>query len=183
MVDDGFGESAHKLDDQALAYPASEDDEASVQQDRRESLTVPEVNGSNGSNGATPNGDQYRRQRRRVESDRKTARSPSNTSFSGRSQSPAYPAPTPHPALLPKRSQASLSGKRKSISPATPEIADDESDDERSGSGEDELALAVGQLSMNEDAQVRYHGKASGLHLLGISERCDGRSEGGIWYV
>ncbi|KAJ7768678.1 fungal-specific transcription factor domain-containing protein [Mycena maculata] len=34
--------------------------------------------------------------------------------------------------------------------------------------GEDGQALAgaVGQLSLNEDRQVRYHGKASGLHLL-----------------
>lgn len=51
------------------------------------------------------------------------------------------------------------------------------------GEGEDELAIAVGQLSINEDEQVRYHGKASGLHLLGATERDDGRSEGGIWYV
>ena len=36
---------------------------------------------------------------------------------------------------------------------------------------------------MNEDEQVRYHGKASGLHLLGAGEREDGRNEGGIWYV
>ncbi|KAJ7443935.1 hypothetical protein B0H11DRAFT_2343643 [Mycena galericulata] len=34
--------------------------------------------------------------------------------------------------------------------------------DERDGG----LAGAVGQLSLNEDKQVRYHGKASGLHLL-----------------
>ncbi|KAF8812811.1 hypothetical protein BYT27DRAFT_7182267 [Phlegmacium glaucopus] len=46
---------------------------------------------------------------------------------------------------------------------------------------EDELMGAVGQLSLNEDEQVRYHGKASGLHLLGNKERVDSRNEGGIW--
>ncbi|PPQ69684.1 hypothetical protein CVT25_012922 [Psilocybe cyanescens] len=46
---------------------------------------------------------------------------------------------------------------------------------------EEELMGAVGQLSLNEDEQVRYHGKASGLHLLGNKERVDRRNEGGIW--
>ncbi|KAJ7778867.1 fungal-specific transcription factor domain-containing protein [Mycena olivaceomarginata] len=36
----------------------------------------------------------------------------------------------------------------------------------REEGGADGLAGAVGQLSLNEDKQVRYHGKASGLHLL-----------------
>ena len=48
---------------------------------------------------------------------------------------------------------------------------------------EDELTGAVGQLSLNEDEQVRYHGKASGLYLLGKKERNDRRNEGGIWLV
>jgi len=46
---------------------------------------------------------------------------------------------------------------------------------------EEEFMGAVGQLSLNEDEQVRYHGKASGLHLLGNKERVDRRNEGGIW--
>ncbi|KZT22933.1 hypothetical protein NEOLEDRAFT_1070364 [Neolentinus lepideus HHB14362 ss-1] len=46
---------------------------------------------------------------------------------------------------------------------------------------EEELADAVGQLSLNEHEEVRYHSKVSGLHLLGVRERSDGRSEGGIW--
>lgn len=49
--------------------------------------------------------------------------------------------------------------------------------------GETELTGAIGQLSLNEDEQVRYHGKASGLHLLGGKERVDRRNEGGIWSV
>jgi len=31
--------------------------------------------------------------------------------------------------------------------------------------------------------QVRYHGHASGLHLLYQSDRADNRTAGGIWYV
>ena len=52
-----------------------------------------------------------------------------------------------------------------------------------SSGSEDELTGAVGQLSLNEDEQVRYHGKASGLYLLGNKERVDRRNEGGIWLV
>ncbi len=59
----------------------------------------------------------------------------------------------------------------------------DESMEETTESGEDEIAVAIGQLSINEDEQVRYHGKMSGLHLLGVKERQDGRGAGGIWCV
>ena len=53
--------------------------------------------------------------------------------------------------------------------------------DSLSSDSEDELTGAVGQLSLNEDEQVRYHGKASGLHILNNKERVDNRNEGGIW--
>ena len=56
-------------------------------------------------------------------------------------------------------------------------------DDSMTSDTEDELTGAVGQLSLNEDEQVRYHGKASGLYLLGNKERVDRRNEGGIWLV
>lgn len=46
---------------------------------------------------------------------------------------------------------------------------------------EDDFVGAVGQLSLNEDEQVRYHGKASGLYLLGINTKEEARNEGGIW--
>jgi hypothetical protein len=52
------------------------------------------------------------------------------------------------------------------------------SDDEAE---EEALREAVGQLSLNEDEQVRWHGKASGLHLLSDKARLDTRNEGGIW--
>ncbi|KAI0694111.1 fungal-specific transcription factor domain-containing protein [Cytidiella melzeri] len=127
--------------------------------------------------------DQPRRQKRRVDKDpsgpSSHADSPASTSLSGRSMSPVQTYPSPHPALLNKRSTHSLHNDR---SPDLRELATDyESQDEEEESGEDELAIAVGQLSINEDLQVRYHGKASGLHLLNASQRDDGRSEGGIW--
>lgn len=56
-------------------------------------------------------------------------------------------------------------------------------DDGMTSGSDDELTGAVGQLSLNEDEQVRYHGKASGLYLLGNKERVDRRNEGGIWLV
>lgn len=49
--------------------------------------------------------------------------------------------------------------------------------------GEEDVAEALGQLSVNEDQQIRFHGKASGLHLLGINTRAEARNEGGIWSV
>lgn len=62
-------------------------------------------------------------------------------------------------------------------SPTTTVSEEDEGEIE----GEGDLEDAVGQLSLNEDEQVRFHGKASGLHLLAPQERVDGRSEGSIW--
>jgi len=64
-------------------------------------------------------------------------------------------------------------GQRRSTSPL----------ESVSSESEEEVADAVGQLSLNEDEQVRYHGKASGLHLLGDKDRVDSRNEGGIWYA
>ncbi|CAL1709508.1 unnamed protein product [Somion occarium] len=131
-----------------------------------------------------------RRQRRRVEvdtMDETTTRSPSATSLSARSRSPVrYALPPPHPALLKsKESATSLRTARTSLSPDLQDAEGDEESfagvDEEEHEGEDDIALAVGQLSINEDEQVRYHGKASGLHLLGINERSDGRNKGHIW--
>lgn len=48
---------------------------------------------------------------------------------------------------------------------------------------EEGITDGVGQLSINEEAQVRFHGKASGLHLLGSKIRMDGRNRGGVWFV
>lgn len=59
-----------------------------------------------------------------------------------------------------------------SSSPTVPEQSTDE---------DGALAAEVGQLSLNEESELRFHGKASGLHLLGVKDRSDGRNEGGIW--
>ena len=56
-------------------------------------------------------------------------------------------------------------------------------EDGETGEDEEGITDAVGQLSLNEDAQVRFHGKVSGLHLLGQKPRVDGRNRGGIWSV
>lgn len=48
---------------------------------------------------------------------------------------------------------------------------------------DDALVSEVGHLSLNEEREVRFHGQASGLHLLDLKERIDGRNEGGIWSV
>lgn len=48
-------------------------------------------------------------------------------------------------------------------------------------SDSDEGTEAFGQLSLDERQEIRYHGKASGLHLLGRNERSDDGREGGIW--
>lgn len=72
-------------------------------------------------------------------------------------------------------------------SPSTPNSTGSRprDDDAVSREGEEEqkqLVEAVGELSLNEDEEVRYHGQASGLYLLGDQERVDKRNEGGIWY-
>jgi hypothetical protein len=41
----------------------------------------------------------------------------------------------------------------------------------------------MGQLSLDDASQIRYHGKASGLHLLGQTQRVDRRAENGIWWA
>lgn len=123
-----------------------------------------------------------RRQRRRVGTEDVSYsynHSPHSTPISAVSQRHGL-SPNDHrglySALSPLNSSfthARGSGRRWSVS----------STDSLSSGNEEEFAGAVGQLSLNEDEQVRYHGKASGLHLLGVKERVDGRNEGGIWFV
>ena len=84
--------------------------------------------------------------------------------------------PSPHCRHVLSQSRQNHSTFKPLDSPTTP-MSEDEGEIE----GEGDLEEAVGQLSLNEDEQVRFHGKASGLHLLSPQERVDGRSEGGIW--
>ncbi|KAF8445677.1 fungal-specific transcription factor domain-containing protein [Boletus edulis BED1] len=46
---------------------------------------------------------------------------------------------------------------------------------------EPQCATAFGQLSLDENQEVRYHGKTSGLHLLIRNDRVDSRLDGGVW--
>lgn len=188
---ESFGETENGQELQTCPPSPSEDGASQADQrpstltvpttDPRPSLASPIAENALSAAAEISSGDQHRRQRRRIDNDN-GARSPSNTSLSGRSQSPAqYACLPPHPALLSKRSPTSSSNKAHSVSPEAPEAEADDFSDGDSGSGEDELAVAVGQLSVNEDEQVRYHGKASGLHLLGSRQREDGRNEGGLW--
>ena len=192
-TDDADGRPLSADTSGGLRYPVSPSSESS-QQPARPTLSITQPSGSGNiagpasasallSAGSEQAGEApFRRQRRRIDEgdDPSHARSPSATSVSGRSRSPALAsakssAGLSASALLPHRERHS------------PEMRDDESvgDDETGGSepsGEDdELAIEVGQLSLNEDEVVRFHGKVSGLHLLGVTDREDGRHEGGIW--
>ncbi|KAL4247550.1 hypothetical protein ABKN59_007339 [Abortiporus biennis] len=135
--------------------------------------SAPAISQTSRTTESEPGHESGRRQRRRLEGEQNQGevgnRSPSTASISGRSRSPMhYALLPPHPVVLSARSSLASLRIAQSIN------------GEEEVEGEDELAIAVGQLSMNEDDQVRYHGKASGLHLL-MGEREDGRHEGGIW--
>lgn len=69
--------------------------------------------------------------------------------------------------------QAQSSRRRRSFSSTGSLPSEDESF----------FADAMGELSLNEDKQVKYFGRASGLYILGDKERLDMRNEGGIWCV
>lgn len=99
------------------------------------------------------NGDSSRRQRRRLDD-------------------PPLSALSEHPPLSAVSEHASSSGAGwRGMTSGDSEPSEEEP----------ELPDAMGQLSLNEDEQVRFHSKISGLHLLGQKERIDGRNEGGIW--
>ncbi|KAF9242277.1 fungal-specific transcription factor domain-containing protein [Melanogaster broomeanus] len=112
-----------------------------------------------------PEGPQVRRQRRRVEG---------HDEGGGRDTSP----PNVTSTITARNGSAS-----PGISPAGPSIGDYSNIAGSTDSdSEDDIVEAVGQLSLNEDHQVRYHGKASGLYLLGINAKEEARNKGGIWY-
>ncbi|KAF5361342.1 hypothetical protein D9757_012319 [Collybiopsis confluens] len=82
-----------------------------------------------------------------------------------------YPASSERPASHALEAQFRAQGSITSVS----------SDGYTSGSDDEEVVDAIGQLSLNEEEQIRFHGKASGLHILGSKARADRRNEGGIW--
>jgi hypothetical protein len=121
-----------------------------------------------------------RRQRRRVSNDdhnireRDFAKSASESVTSlhdNNSGANTSLYPTPSPAWGDRGTTTEIKGERRSLSADSKALDSD---------SEDELLSAVGQLSLNEDQQVRYHGKASGIYLLRNKRP---RNEGGIWCV
>ncbi|OCH85825.1 hypothetical protein OBBRIDRAFT_282612 [Obba rivulosa] len=146
----------------SLQYPLSDDARRSSLAFAPPALSIPSTSGGGAADEYDPPSSAVstRRTRRRLDHTHEHvhAHSPSTTSHSGRSRS---------------RGAADADVDADAEADESASSADEQ--------GEDELALAVGQLSLNEDAQLRYHGKASGLHLLGVREREDGRHEGGIW--
>ncbi|KAF8832025.1 hypothetical protein HHX47_DHR1001015 [Lentinula edodes] len=46
----------------------------------------------------------------------------------------------------------------------------------------DGITEGMGELSVTENQEIRYHGKASGLQFLSKNNRTDDRVEGGLWY-
>jgi len=47
----------------------------------------------------------------------------------------------------------------------------------------DDAANMIGELSLDENKEVRYHGLISGLHLLSQADRTDERKIGGVWQL
>ena len=129
-----------------------------------------------GDGGDVNDNNASRRQRRRVD---EGEHSPfSNTRFApqSRGSSVGYTRSLRSP-VSESRLRDTRSVLRRSSSADAGQTTSDDSEEEAGFAG------AVGALSLTEDEQVRYHGKASGLYLLGNKERIDRRNEGGIWFV
>jgi hypothetical protein len=47
----------------------------------------------------------------------------------------------------------------------------------------DDTSSLLGELSLDENKEVRYHGLISGLHLLSHADRTDERKIGGVWQL
>ncbi|KAI1791308.1 fungal-specific transcription factor domain-containing protein [Ganoderma leucocontextum] len=54
-------------------------------------------------------------------------------------------------------------------------------DADADGDNLDDCANAFGNLSIDENREVRYHGNSAGLQLLALTERSDERNSKGIW--
>ena len=87
---------------------------------------------------------------------------------------------TPSPRRTRRRTDGwggSASPPSASVEPILESTYPSSSDSE----GDGELLGAIGQLSLDDHEQVRFHGKASGLQFLGKGVRRDKRIENGIW--
>jgi hypothetical protein len=66
--------------------------------------------------------------------------------------------------------------------PGAPEQPDPSTVDEP-GDETDSTTQVLGHLSLDEHSEMRYHGNASGLHLLSRNDRTDDRIQSGIWHL
>lgn len=137
---------------------------------------------SHSNGGDADDNNTSRRQRRRVDEGEHSPFSNSIFASQSRGSSVGYPrslrSTVPSAFVGEHRREDTESFLRRSSSADAGQSTSDVDSEE-----EAEFTGAVGQLSLNEDEQVRYHGKASGLYLLGNKERIDRRNEGGIWFV
>ncbi|KIL66147.1 hypothetical protein M378DRAFT_75687 [Amanita muscaria Koide BX008] len=114
------------------------------------------------------------RQRRRLESDKEHR-------YAGSEMSPPSAMSSRRPESLSSReTYSSLNSARLSDQLDQQHVSSRATTpDDRESDGD--LTGAVGQLSINEDAQLRYHSKLSGLHLLSDKVKVETRNEGGLW--
>ena len=98
---------------------------------------------------------------------------PPNDPYVSSSDATSPTSPAYQPSFV---RRTSLSSRYPTVPQQSSYASDDEADDTPAA-----VTSGIGELSLNEDEQVRYHGRASGLHLLSNTERHDRRNEGGIW--
>ncbi|KAL1728994.1 fungal-specific transcription factor domain-containing protein [Schizophyllum commune] len=98
---------------------------------------------------------------------------PPNDPYVSSSDATSPTSPAYQPSFI---RRTSLSSRYPTVPQQSSYASDDEDDDTPAA-----VTSGIGELSLNEDEQVRYHGRASGLHLLSNTERHDRRNEGGIW--
>ncbi|KAI9570337.1 fungal-specific transcription factor domain-containing protein [Boletus coccyginus] len=85
-------------------------------------------------------------------------------------------------APLPQRRRLDEHSSRADLShPNWNEMYTMETSSDSAEADESQCATAFGQLSLDENREVRYHGKSSGLHLLIRNDRVDSRLDGGVW--
>ncbi|KAF8560118.1 hypothetical protein OG21DRAFT_1451878 [Imleria badia] len=107
---------------------------------------------------------------------RNTSEDPHNTSAQG------SPSRTFGGAPLPRRRRLDESSPGADLShPNWNDMYTLEASSDSAETDESQCATAFGQLSLDENQEVRYHGKASGLHLLMRNDRVDSRLDGGVW--
>ncbi|TBU44710.1 fungal-specific transcription factor domain-containing protein [Dichomitus squalens] len=103
-------------------------------------------------------------------------------SSASESFSPVPASPTPDSSVYrhtpePPRNKRRLDGQPSVQTPSFVPPSQSAADTEDLA----DCADAFGNLSIDENREVRYHGNSSGLQLLALTERSDGRNAKGIW--